>query len=80
LNLIPAYSQGGHQSVGWARHGALLNLEPYGAVMKQLNELEVAMVAGGESTSDRAEIAAFFEAQRKQRQEELARLARNAMN
>lgn len=47
--------------------------------MKQLNELEVAMVAGGESTSDPAEIAAFFEAQRKQREEELARLARNSM-
>ena len=49
--------------------------------MKQLNELEVAMVVGaGGSTSDPAEIAAFFEAQRKLREEELARLARNAMN
>lgn len=47
--------------------------------MKQLNEREVTMVAGGNSSSDPAEIAAFFEAQRKLREEELARLARNAM-
>lgn len=49
--------------------------------MKQLNELEAAMVVGtGGSTSDPAEIAAFFEAQRKLQEEALARLARNAMN
>lgn len=62
-----------------ARQGALLNLATYGVVMKQLNEREVTMVAGGNSSSDPAEIAAFFEAQRKLREEELARLARNAM-
>lgn len=48
--------------------------------MKQLNEREVSMVAGATGSSDPAEIAAFFEAQRKLREEELARLARNAMN
>lgn len=48
--------------------------------MKQLNEQEVSMVSGGNSSSDQAEIAAFFEAQRKLREEEFARLARNAMN
>lgn len=48
--------------------------------MKQLNEREVTSVAGASgSISDPAEIAAFFEAQRKLREEELARLARNAM-
>ncbi len=63
-----------------ARQGALLNLATYGVVMKQLNEREVTMVAGATGSSDPAEIAAFFEAQRKLREEELARLARNAMN
>lgn len=48
--------------------------------MKQLNEQEVTMVAGaGGSTSDPSETAAFFDAQRKLREEELARLARDAM-
>lgn len=42
--------------------------------MKQLNEQEVAIVAGATGTSDPAEIAAFFEAQRKQREESLPAL------
>lgn len=63
-----------------ARQGVLLNRATYGVVMKQLNEQEVSMVSGGNSSSDQAEIAAFFEAQRKLREEEFARLARNAMN